>query len=72
MWLPRERLLSVMFRGKIRVEGVCEQEGEGITGLDLKKRTEKFHNVEVHNFHISTVQHLDIINVLFIHQLMHQ
>ena len=25
-----------------------------------------------HKFHIRTVQHLDIIKVLFIHQLMHQ
>ena len=31
------KLSVVITRGKIGVEDVCEQVGEGITGLDLKR-----------------------------------
>ena len=34
--------------------------------------THKLHNINYRNFHIRTVQRLDIIKVLFIHQPMHQ
>jgi len=42
-----------------------------VTSFLEKHSTTLYANQNFHNFHIRTVQYLDIIEVLFIHQLMY-